>query len=236
MKRLIFFPLLFIIVLFSKGQSLEVKVDYDYFLFGTLDDYMGREKHKGTVDQVEVYSKNNKSFAFFLESIFQNKYPDLKLTTDEKSGQLKLHSKSLAQKMNDFYFFEPSSRGAYSGEADFQSLNLDSIMKTDDWKTKYFDKIYIGHIKSDVFKSDSERQSFITGAYLRFGGKNDSIYFISIPNSISKVKVVTEQLNELKCTNVNYIIKKDYIPCGHTVYFTPTDELKKYFKAFDYKQ
>ena len=59
--------------------------------------------------------------------------------------------------------------------------------------------------------------------------------FISVGNSISKVREVTEQLKELKCTNVEYIMKKGYISVGHTVYFTPTDELKKYFNAINQK-
>jgi len=236
MKRLFFLPLLFIIVLFCKGQSLDVKVDNDYFLFGTLDDYMGRDQYKHIANRVDAYYQNNKSLVIYLYSIFKDKYPDLILKTNEKNGRLELQSKSLAQKMNDFYFFKPSGRGNYVGEVDINTLNLDSLMKTKSLFTAYFDSIYTGTVKNDIFKNDIERLSFITGAYLRFGGKKNSVYFISMPNSTSKAKVVAEQLNELKCTNVDYIIKKDYIPCGHTVYFTPTDELKKYFKAFDYKQ
>jgi hypothetical protein len=28
-------------------------------------------------------------------------------------------------------------------------------------------------------------------------------------------------------------MKKDYIPSGHTVYFTPTEELKNYFETIN---
>lgn len=231
MKRIIFLSLLFIIVLFSKGQSIKLKVDYDCFLLGTLDDYMGREKYKKIDDRVDLYSQSHKSLVFFLDSIFQDKYPDL--TLNEKEGRLDLQSKLLAQKVNDFYFFKPSSRRSYNGEVDLGTLNLDSLTKTDDFYTKYFDSVYVGHIKNDVFKKDFERLSFIAGAYIRFGGEKDSLCFISIPNSVSKVKVLTEQLKELKCTNVNYMVKKDYIPVGHTVYFTPSDELKKYIETIN---
>lgn len=229
MKSLIFIPLLFLFALFCHGQTSDNKIDYDYFLLGTLNDYMGREKYKEIVNRVDEYSQNNKSLVFFLDSIFQDKYPDLILTTNEKTARLELQSKSLSQKINDFYFYKPSGRGAFNGEADIETLNLDSIKNTPDFYTTYFDTIYTGHIKGDIFKNDTERLSFIAGAYIRFGGKNDSIYYISIANSISKVRVATEQMKELRCTNVEYVMKKNYIPVEHTVYFTPTDEMKNYF-------
>jgi len=67
---------------------------------------------------------------------------------------------------------------------------------------------------------------------MRFGGKKNSLYYISIPNSISKVGVVTEQLKELECSNIEYIMLKDHIPAGHIVYFTPTDKLKNYLELY----
>jgi hypothetical protein len=235
MKSLILISLLFLFGLFCNGQSSDIKIDYDYFLLGSLNDYMGREKYKEIVNRVDEYAQNNKSLVFFLDSIFQDKHQDLKLITNEKTGRFELESKELAQKMNDYYFFKPSGRGAYCGEVDLGTLNLDSITNTPDFYTTYFDTIYTGRIKGDIFKNDTERLSFIAGAYIRFGGKNDSIYFISVDNSISKVKEVTEQLKEMKCTNVEYSMKKGYIPVGHTVYFTPTDKLKKYFNAISQK-
>lgn len=68
---------------------------------------------------------------------------------------------------------------------------------------------------------------------MRFGGKNDSIYHISVANSVSKVKVLTTLLEELKCENEEYKIK-DYIPVGHTVYFSPTGEMINYFNQYLY--
>ena len=202
MKRLFFIPLLFFFALFCKGQSSEVKVNYDYFLFGTLNDYMGREKYKEIVNRVDEYYQSNNSLVFFLDSFFLDKYPDLRVITNKKTGRLELESKELAQKMNDYYFYKPSGRGVYCGEADLETLNLDSLTKTPDFYTTYFDTIYTGRIKDDIFKYDSERFSFIAGAYMRFGGKKDSLYYISIANSVSKVRVVTDQLKELECANV----------------------------------
>ncbi len=233
MKRFLLILLLFFCVLFCKGQSSVIQVNYDYFLLGTLNDYMGREKYKEIVNRVDEYYQNNKSLVSFFDSIFRDKYTDLIVAANEKTGRLELQSKSLAQKMDDFYFYKPSGRGAYCGEVDFKTLNLDSLTQTPDFYTTYFDSVYTGRIKEDIFKNDTDRFSFIAGAYIRFGRKNDSLYYISIANSISKVRVLTEQLNELKCANVEYVMKKGYIPVGHTVYFTPTEELENYFKTID---
>ena len=231
MKRLIFISLLFMAVAITNGQSPTVKMDYNYFLLGTLSDYMGRELYKNNENRVDLYYKQDQSLMFFLDSVFRDKYPDLKLT----NNRIELQSKSLAQKMNDFYSFKPSSRRMYNGEVDISTLNLDSLTKTPDFITKNFDTVYVGSIKNSVFKTDVQRLSFVAGAYLRFGGKNDSISFVSIANSTSKVEVLAELLKELKCTNVKYVVKNDYIPCGRTVYFTPTNELKRYFTEMEQK-
>lgn len=235
MRYLIFIPLLFC-ALHCFGQSPDIKIDNDYFLLGTLNDYIGRDKYNAVANRVDEYYPNEKPLVSLLDSIYKNCYPDLALSTSPQTGRLELRSTVLAQKVNDFYDFQPSGRGTYCGKADFKTLNLDSLAKTPDFHTKYFEPVYTGRVKTDIFKNDSERFSFIAGAFIRFGGKKDSLYYISIPNSTSKVNALTEQLKYLKCTNVDYVIKKDYIPCGHTVYFTPTEELKNYLETNYQKQ
>lgn len=229
MKSLTIIPVLILFALFCKGQSSEIKIDYDFFLLGTLNDNMGREKYKEVDCRVDVYPQNSKSFVLFLDSVFKNKYPDLTVTTNKKTGLIELHSKLLSKKMNNFYSFDPSERMVYRGEADFDTLNLDSLTKTPDFYKTNFDTIYTGRIKSDIFKNSNQRLSFIAGAFIRFGGENDSLCFISLANSTSKVNVVEEQLKMLKCSNVEYVMKKVYTQVWHTVYFTPTDELGRYF-------
>jgi len=207
-----------------------MKINNDYFLLGTLNDYMGRDKYSEVANRIDEYYPNEKPLVSFLDSIYKNSYPDLVLSKSPKTGKLELRSMFLAQKVNDFYDFQSSGRGIYCGKADFKTLNLDSLSKTPDFHSKYFEALYTGRMKTDIFTSNSERFSFIAGAYIRFGGKKDSLYYIRIPNSVSKVNILAEQLKYLKCTNVKYVIKKGYIPCGHTVYFTPTEELKNYLE------
>jgi hypothetical protein len=233
MKSLALIPILFLCALFCNGQYAEIKIDYDFFLLGTLNDYMGREKNKKVVNRVDEYNQNSKSLVLFIDSVFKDKYQDIVVTTNKETDRMELHSKLLSQKMNDSYFYKPSGHGAYIGEADFSTLNFDSLENAPGFPWTYFDTIYAGSIKEDIFKNDIERISFISGAFIRFGGEQDSLYYISVANSVSKVRVASEQLKNLKCTNVEYVVKKDYIPVGHTVYFTPTEELKNYLKALN---
>lgn len=236
MRNLLFILLLASSAHLCKGQSSNVKLNDDYFLLGTLNDYMGRDKYKEVGNLVSGYCQSDRALVFFLDSVFKKQYPDLKVMQLTKGiYRFKIEAPGLAQKMNDCYSFSPSGRLVYSGKEDLNTLNLDSITKTKDYLTKYCEPIYTESIKEDVFKNDTQRLSFLAGAYTRFGGKNDSLYFISIPNSTSKVKVATELLKALKCTHVEYITKANYIPAGHTVYFKPTEELKRYFEAIDQK-
>ena len=237
MKRIIFLPLLFMFVLFSNAQSKEVKVDNDFFLLGTLDDYMGRETYKHIANRVDAYYQNNKSLVVYICSIFKEEYPDLIYKTNSyNNDRLDLLSKSLAQKMNNFYDFKFMGGGKYIGKEDIKTLRLDTIMKNKSLFYTYFDSTYIATLKKDIFKNDVERLSYIAGAYQRYGGKEDSVFTITMANSTSKAKVVAEQLKELKCINVSFVEKTEIcIPCRNAVYFTPTDILKKYFEAINQK-
>jgi len=228
MKTIVLSQFIVLITLFCQGQSSVIEIDYEYFLLGTLNDYMGRETFKKIDNRVDEYYQNSKPLVFLLDSVFRDKFPDLIVSTNEKNGRLELQSWSLAQKMNEYYSYIPSGRGAYIGEADVTTLNLDSLTKTPDFYSTYFDTIYTGRIRNDIFSNDIQRLSFITGAYMRFGGERDSLYFIRIANSISKVRIAAEQLKELKCSNIEYVVNKGHIPTYHTAYFTPTPELKNY--------
>lgn len=229
MKHFFFIFLLVGFALLGHGQASKVDIDPDYFLLGTLDDYMGRENYKKIANQVDSYTQESKSLVFFLDSLLKTKYPDLKLVTHKETGRYEILSPTLAKKIDTFYDYTPSGRSAYTSDIAIQTLNLDSLTKTADFMTTYFDTIYTGSLKSTIFKDDKKRLSFIAGAYLRFGGKTDSISYISISNSVSKIKEATVLLKLLKCTQINYVIKDGYIPSSHTVYFIPTTRLKNYF-------
>lgn len=237
MKRIIILPLLFVFVHFSNGQSKNIKVDNDFFVLGTLDDYMGRETYKHITNRIESYYQNDKSLVVYICSVFKKQYPDLRFKTNSKNNdRLDLLSKSLARKINNFYDFQFMGGAKYIGKEDIKTLRMDTVMKNKSLFYTYFDSTYIGTLKKDIFKNDIERLSFMAGAYQRFGGIKDSVYSITMYNSSRKVDVIAKQLKELKCTNVSYVKNTEiHIPNKDAVYFTPTNELKKYFEAINQK-
>ncbi len=234
MKNLI--VLILVLSLFNCDMKDKNSIDYDYFLIGTLSDYMGREKYQKVEDRVDKYSQSEQQLCMTIDSIFKNSYPDLEIGSSvhkiSKKNEFELHSKALAKRIESFYSYKASGRMAYHGQDDFENLNLDSLTKTPDFFPTNFDTIYTGRLKLNVFETEKQKLSFITGAYVRYGWHTDSLYQIRVFNSISKVKVLNELLKDIGCTNVDYEIKEGYIPTGHTVSFIPTDQLKDYFENY----
>jgi hypothetical protein len=234
MKNLITFIL--VLSLFICGKKEKKPIDNDYFLIGTLSDYMGREKYEKVEGRVDKYSQSEKRLCLTIDSIFKISYPDLKISSwvnkTSKKKVFELHSKALAKRIDSFYSYKPSVRMVYNGQEKFENLNLDSLTKTKDFTSTNFDTIYIGSLKKNVFKTGKQKVSFITGAYVRYGWHTDSLYHIRVFNSVSKVRILNDLLKEVNCTNVDYEIKKGYIPAASTVSFIPTEQLHDYFEKF----
>jgi hypothetical protein len=234
MKNLI--VLILVLSLLNCDMKDKNSIDYDYFLIGTLSDYMGREKYQTVEDRVDKYSQSEQQLCMTIDSIFKNSYPDLEISSSvhkiSKKNEFELYSKALAKRIESFYSYKASGRMAYHGQDDFEKLNLDSLTKTPDFYSTNFDTIYTGRLKLNVFETEKQKLSFITGAYVRYGWHVDSLYHIRVFNSISKVRILNELLKDVGCTNVEYEIKKGYIPTGHTVSFFPTEQLNGYFEKY----
>lgn len=234
MKILI--TLITVLSLLTCDKKEKISLDNDYFLIGTLSDYMGREKYKNVSERVDKYTQSEKQLCLSIDSIFRNSYTDLEFSSSvhkiSKENEFELHSKTLAERIESFYSYKPSGRMAYNGQTEIEKLNLDSLTKTPDFYTTNFDTIYTGSLKLNVFTTENQKVSFITGAYVRFGWQTDSLYHIRVFNSVSKVRILNDLLKELGCTNIDYEIKKGYIPTGHTVSFIPTKLLNEYFEKY----
>lgn len=228
--------LVLVLCLFGCAKKEKTSIDNDFFLIGTLSDYMGREKYKKAEDRVDKYSQSEKELCLSIDSIFKNHYPDLEMSSSvnktSKKEVYELHSKTLAEKIESFYLYKPSRRKIYNGEGKLIDLNIDSLTKTPDFYTTYFDTIYTGSLNQDVFETEKQKLSFITGAYVRYGRQTDSLYNIQVSNSISKAKVLNELLKDTGCSNVEYEIMEGYIPTGHIVSFIPTKQLIDYFEKY----
>lgn len=233
MKNLL--TLTLVLSLLSCNQTDKTSINNDYFLIGTLSDYMGREKYEKVEDRVDKYYQSEKQLCLTIDSIFKNSYPDLEFSSSvhkiSKKNEFELYSKGVAEKIDSFYSYKASGRMAYNGQVEIEKLNLDSLTRTPNFLSTYFDTIYTGRLKSNVFETEKQKLSFITGAYVRYGWNTDSLYHIRVSNSISKVRILNELLKDVGCTNVDYEIRRN-IPTGHTVTFIPTEQLYDYFEKY----
>ena len=207
MKALLSFLFLAFSVL-AFGQLNLSGVDKQSFLIGTLDDYMGHQQTvTATTDSsyyqlVDIYTQNQKDLALLIDSLFRTEYKDIRMTNNGAPKGIRLYSKGLSTKINNYYNYLPS--GTY---------------------TSYHDTIYTGHLKPENISTKLEKLSFLAGAFLRDGGKTDADeYFFTIPNSTSKAKMCLYLLNEFKCLEVNYK-RLNRIPVGNWITFKPSEEV-----------
>jgi hypothetical protein len=197
------------------GQPL-TKIQREFFVLGTLDDYMGRRLNPDEKNLLDSYYSYEGSLVTMLDSLLKIDYSssDYKaeryFTSDGTPASSKIFSNIISEKFNSYYRFKPSG---------FFTLEHDTI--------------YWGKLKGGIFKTDAEKLAFLAGVYVRFGMRNDTAYEISIANSTSKTLICTDLLKEFNC-KPTYSIWKNYIPVGHHVYFHPTEELKAYLQQYMY--
>lgn len=208
-RQVIFFITAVLIVQVTFGQVSKNKLDIKYFLLGTLNDYMGRQKFKNQKPSIDFYFPYEKKFGAYMDSLISEQFKDVKLEVDSQ-GFTSLYSPTLSKEIEKYYIYYPS--GAM---------------------TIVHDTIYQGKLKYEIFENDFERISFIIGAYVRFGLQNDTVYHISIANSLSKITLCQDLLLKFKCNDVKYEIVEG-IPYGHELYFRPTETIEQYLKEYNY--
>jgi hypothetical protein len=177
------------------------RIDKEYFLAGTLSDYMGRSKSATLYEVVECYNKNELPLVLKLDSNLKVDYPELQIYYYPDSNIIELRSRQLTERMNKLYSF-----------------------KSFDHLGRKF-STYIGKLKPNKFKTSVQKNSFIAGIYTRFGVKNDTTYCIRMFNSYSKAKLCASLLKKMGGQNVQYIIISG-CPVSHIIYFNPTIELE----------
>lgn len=198
--------ILLLLATFGNAQvALKYKLDQDYFLLGTLLDYMGRYKDPLEIDVVDTYFVNEKSLLIHNYNTFKSEYSDLKLDTINRT----LKSITLTEKMNTFF--------NWNYDENFTNENNDSL--------------FIGTINLNTFKTKEQKISFIVGVYTRYGQKNDSTYCINIANSNTLFDSSLKILRALNCKNIKSEII-EAIPTSCIIYFQPSEELKKYLDYY----
>jgi|GEM_PF-1343091 len=184
----------------------------EFFILGTLSDYMGRWMEPFSVDRLEKFDRLEGPLAETIDVLLKKQYPGLVYRFEkyrDKEGKplsFYFHSDTLSRRFNGYYNFKAdgSSSGGQS------RLN--------------------GRLKENIFKDDRDKLAFLAGVFVRFSQKNDTAYSMNIANSISKAQVCYTLLEELGCKPY-YRIARDYIPVGHWLYFHPTPEVMAYLQA-----
>lgn len=177
-----------------------------FIILGTLRDYLGREldpRHESLLDRFEG------SMLLVVDSLIKVTYPTKVYQEIKKTGTI-ISSNFLASQFNAFYNFKPSRRYTSPGGKE----------------------ILTGTLKDNIFHNRREKMAFLAGVFLRFGHQTDSVYLISIANSASKAKMCYALLKEFNC-KPNYIIRTNYIPNGHHVFFHPTSKVLAYLKRYE---
>lgn len=199
-----------VILLLGSLLGIGQKLDKEFLLLGTLDEYMGRRLSGEDDIKVDRYYPYEGGIASVIYSLFKKNYPDLEYCM-EPSGHKKLLSKKLSIKVNNYFLLEQK--------------NGSKIFVNNQWVP-----IYDGNLKEDVFKSDKQRCSYLAGAFLRYGRvQEDSIRIIHFANSSGKVEVCKKLLKQLGCKDIKFV-SEDRIPRSNTFTFVPTKKLEAFLQ------
>lgn len=227
--RILFLITIVFCSLTLRAQFDQKKYDKEFFLVGTLNEYMGHQRSYSHGDEfyyqrVDILSKDALNHALFIDSLFSTDYPDITIVNNGAPMGIKIYSPTLSHKMDEYYNYVPS--GTFSGQ---------------------MDTVYSGTLKNDKFVTEKQMMSFILGAYLRYGLnaeiaklviqhlKNENLikteiesqremYVLSMPNAQSKATLCKMLLEKLGCENVGFY-HRNTIPAGNFVAFTPSDNM-----------
>lgn len=215
MKAANYYALLLLLILStpSKAQFNSNKYDKLFFLLGSVDDYMGYERTFNAASdsfcfqRVDIYYQEELKTALFINSLFSREYTDIYLVNNGTSKGIKIYSKALSSEIDKYLNYTSSSIWTLKG-----------------------DTVYYGKMKNEVFKTHKQKSSYLLGVFLRYGGFKpmaDGRYSLGMSNSPNKASACTQLLKDLGCKNVEYEIKKGYIPVPHMVYFEPNIAVKR---------
>jgi len=212
--------ILFILIASDSFAQKLSKTEREYYILGTLDDYMGRQINPRDENLLDRYDASQGPLVTNVDSILKIDYPisdyKVKKYIDKAGNPLsfKIFSKVLSEKFNGYYEFKPS--GSSTSDND-PLLNDKPIM--------------MGMLKQDIFGNNSNKLAFLAGVYVRYGFPSDTAYEISIANGPYKAAVCYKILKDMNC-RPSYIILKDNIPVGYQLSFHPTQQVKSYLQRF----
>lgn len=207
MKKLCLLSTLFLSILVVQAQE---KLDKDFFLLGTLDEYMGKRfyQDKPIVDQ---FYPNEGIIVSVLEPMLKTEYPDLTCKVED-SGHIILYSESLSKKIKEYYHIT---------DKNFQETNSSHIEAT---------------LSINEFKNKQQKYSYLAGVFLKYGEVKNDRFFLKFANNGNKINICKELLKELGGIDIKFESQKT-IPAINTISFLTDKELKQYLlKAQELKK
>lgn len=215
-KIKIFICLFGLTAISSFGQNVDLVIDSESFLLGTISDYEERNVITNEKDYLEEYGFYEKCLVNKICSLLVGKYDDLLIKKLETTGSMKICSKKLVEKISSNYTFHKSE------------------------VTQNNESIFYGKMNEDALKTELQKISFIVGVYSRFGkddiytslrDKNSGRYCIISWCQFNECKKI---LKELKCKQIEVKEVNDNIPSYRLVYFNPSKKLIKYIDNYAY--
>jgi len=134
----------------------ELILDKDYFLLGTLSDYMGRQKTYKNDNFIDNYYEGETLLMSYIMKIYSDESPEFVVEKSQNpysSVTDILNSKKIADKMNSFYNFK--NDGGFRIDPSFFKLKAKEFRKSlDDFNksTETKDTVYVGTMKENVKK------------------------------------------------------------------------------------
>lgn len=227
--RYLLINLLLLSSLQAKAQFDQKKFDKESFLIGTLSEYMGYQRTFTNKDdfyyqRVDIMSQQELKRAIFIDSMFHLNYADITIVNNGAPQGIKIYSPSLTKKIDEYYNYKPT-----------------------DIRTMPGDTVYGGNIIKERFDTEKQKNSFLLGAALRYGGdqsransiiqslKNDKLlagdqehedvaYAFSMSNAPTKAQICVDFLKDLGCEDVEFV-SRNTIPAGNFVVFTPNSAM-----------
>lgn len=216
-------PFIVISLLFFYNVSVSQNLDKrgrEFFILGTLRDYMGRQQDPRDSSLFDRYYVGEDRLVMAIDSILKCDYPSDIYHINKHIGRdslatYQIFSSKLVKTVDAYYNFEQSGSSTVSDDPDLNHL-----------------PILTGRLKENIFKNDNDKLAFLAGVYVRFGRPNDTSFLISMGNSLSKTSVCLELLKEFNCKPSLTILYN--IPTIFQVYFHPNEMVGAYLKNYMY--
>jgi hypothetical protein len=205
-------------------QANAQKVLIEPYVIGLVEDSKGRQWVKDNPKEaifIDKFHQTEAKLVLYLDSlvtIYNKKTYDKILLSLENWEQKNcfychefklMYSERLADKVNDAYSFK--------WEKDLNEGNQ---------------KVYVGTMKTNAFKTPQEKASFLAGAYTRYGLREADTYTYRFNGTRSKFKAILRELEALRC-DIQDIKLDDEKSSVQQITFTPSEQLRPYLEKQD---